>query len=293
MAEYFGPSEEVVEGGIFACTVPLETEMARFEALRAADEAAAANVIKHGAMLVALAKRGDLERLALMVRTTAPTYWFTVQMLLAAAESGQAKIVAYMVDNGAKLDSAPLKEILIHVAAHCDAEDGGENCADVATYLVRTAKINVDAMRKSDYWTAMHVAVARGLVKLVHHLVSLGANVNAVAENDVMPLHLAESQAPQEAQDSLVTFLCNHGARRDWRDLLRSTPKKPTLEEAVAKLRLECAAKDAARGQEAHSSRLVLETPDDDNTRQQPTRAAATEQQRSLCVGTSPQAPSK
>ncbi|CAN0547605.1 unnamed protein product, partial [Ectocarpus sp. 12 AP-2014] len=49
--------------------------------------------------------------------------------------------------------------------------------------------------RKSDFRTPLHVAVRRGLFEAARRLIELGADVNAVAKGDVMPLTLAEEPA--------------------------------------------------------------------------------------------------
>ena len=203
--------------GVFAPSAPFEKEMARFEALRVANPRCAAMEMRRGAALVAVARSGDVEKLHVMVRSGSPPwFWFTCQMFSAAAVAGHVRVLKYMLVHGLPLDTPPLEEGLVKLAETCEAADGGAAVVDVARYLVAQGGVDVNRQRRSDWRTCLHVACARGLRDLATALVALGADVNAVARDDVMPLHCADD-APEHAKDALRALLEKKGARRTWR----------------------------------------------------------------------------
>lgn len=48
--------------------------------------------------------------------------------------------------------------------------------------------------RRKDYFTALHVACTREFPRTVNTLIGLGADVNAVAANDMMPLLIVHNK---------------------------------------------------------------------------------------------------
>ncbi|KAJ1447427.1 hypothetical protein M885DRAFT_542773 [Pelagophyceae sp. CCMP2097] len=223
---------EPMTSGPFALSGSFEAEIVRFEELRKCDAARADVMMKQGVRLLQMAKAGDVAKLTLLVKAAPLMYWFTVQMFLGAAACGKQKVVEYMLEEGINLHTPPVDDVLLHVAEHCDDEDGGAAVVDVATYLVREAGIKVSRARRGDYHTAMHVACARGLRALVACLVGLGAEVNAVALDDVMPLHCAEA-APRDAV-LIARMLTERGGLKEWRGLLRGERVAPALPPAPA-----------------------------------------------------------
>ena len=57
------------------------------------------------------------------------------------------------------------------------------------------------------YFAPIHIAVKRGLVDTVEYLLSHGADANAVAAADAMPLTLAEALVPSSDKDAIVDLL--------------------------------------------------------------------------------------
>ena len=61
---------------------------------------------------------------------------------------------------------------------------------------------------KKSYITALHIAVKRGLEKTILFLLDHGADVNAVADGDSMPLILAEAlDSSVTARNSIIAIL--------------------------------------------------------------------------------------
>ena len=86
------------ETGIFTPGVGgCGAELKRFQALQGCNKRAADQEMKRGALLVGLARKGDVDRLHLAVRSgPRPWFWFSCQMFKEAAVAGQVKILKYM-----------------------------------------------------------------------------------------------------------------------------------------------------------------------------------------------------
>ena len=92
--------------------------------------------------------------------------------------------------------------------------------------------------REPDLFTALHLACAGGLVDAVRALIKGGADVDAVATEDVMPIHCAES--------------CTSAAqKKEILSMLRAKDAKRSVAEVLAALR---AARGGGRGGQAKSS---------------------------------------
>ena len=198
--------------GVFALQASLKTELSRFLTLREKDPKLAGWEIKRGAVLVGLARDGRLDRLTTMVRSRPPCYWFTAQMFAEAAVAGRTEVIDFMVSEAAPLDSSPLCDILTQLAERATGD--GSSVVPMTRHLVTTAGIHPSRQRRTDWFTALHVACERGLYALAVCLVTLGADVNAVARDDIMPIHCAE-KAPDPAP--FLELLRKRGARRTWR----------------------------------------------------------------------------
>ena len=74
--------------------------------------------------------------------------------------------------------------------------------------------------REPDLFTALHLACAGGLVCAVKALIEGGADVDAVAAEDVMPIHCAESCDAAEARKQILELLRAKGAKRSVAEVL-------------------------------------------------------------------------
>ena len=60
---------------------------------------------------------------------------------------------------------------------------------------------------KRTWFTPLHIAVKRGLRQTVEFLTDRGADVNAVGEEDCMPLTLADKLDPSSEKNFIVDIL--------------------------------------------------------------------------------------
>ncbi|KAJ8609629.1 hypothetical protein CTAYLR_006261 [Chrysophaeum taylorii] len=196
--------------GVFALRASLKTEMSRFRTLRLRDKDQAAFEMKRGAVMVGLARDGQLKKLRDMVGDKSPWYWFTVHMFTEAAVNARLGVIDYMVENGAPIDQHPLRDILTVVAERASPDDA----VKATTHLVTSVGFLASHQRCGDWLSPLHVACQTANFALAERLVNLGADVNAVAKDDIMPLHCADRASDPEP---FYTLLLDRGARRAWR----------------------------------------------------------------------------
>jgi hypothetical protein len=115
-------------------------------------------------------------------------------MFRAAVCRGNLGIVQWMIEGGISPKSLPPIADSLHdiVSRFVLGNDGGKFTLLMITYLVEEGKFDVSRPRKTDGWTPLHIAAQRNLVVAARHLVGLGADVNAVGKDDMMPLNLAD-----------------------------------------------------------------------------------------------------
>jgi hypothetical protein len=219
------------ETGIFTPGVGgCGAELKRFQALQGCNKRAADQEMKRGALLVGLARKGDVDRLHLAVRSgPRPWFWFSCQMFKEAAVNGQVKILKYMLVHGIQLDRPPLDECLCTLCEACDDTDGGASVVAAARYLVTQGGADVNKVRRRDWRGPLHICSVRNLHELGAFLVDAGADVNAVAKDDSTPLGLC-------SEGALMDVLKARGARTTWRRDAEPTPVPPPVKKRTAPL---------------------------------------------------------
>lgn len=190
---------------LFSITTSLETETARIATMRAKCPKQAEFEMKRGACLVGLARDGRVD--ALKAALSRPTLrWFAVKMFIEAVRNNRKNVVDFMTDNGLRLDQPGLCDTLINLAQDSTAT----NRVEMTKNLVQQGHFIASYQRRSDWKTALHVACENGDFELADTLLDLGADVNAVAKDDVMPLNCA-------VDGKLANLLIQRGARNTWR----------------------------------------------------------------------------
>jgi len=198
------------EEGLFSVEGSVAAEKEKFENL--VKRNAAIKELQFGTRLVQLARDGDLQKLELGVRTKKPLFWFTVQMFREAACHNQIQVLRFMSQNGLSFQY-PLDEIITYVVAQAEIIS-----QQVLWYLVYECGIPASRQRRKDCFSALHIACDQANFELVQFLVDqLGADVNAVATNDIMPIHCAQRASTSSDKDKIVAFLRERGARSHWR----------------------------------------------------------------------------
>lgn len=160
--------------------------------------------------LVALCANGQLSALQRRLQTTSRSEllnYFIADMFLKALESGHFAVCSYMVQQGYPLHSNDPSVKIPHapfLAMNLVSDQRGR---DMLEYLGRL-EYDVNTPHDRDWLTLLHVAVRRQLVSTVEYLLArTNADVNAVAEDDVMPLTLALAAESSPMKDQITELL--------------------------------------------------------------------------------------
>ncbi|RLN86690.1 hypothetical protein BBJ28_00013386 [Nothophytophthora sp. Chile5] len=169
-------------------------------------------------------------------------------MFREACSTKRLDVLRFLLLNGFDLQQSCMRDILHSVIESVD----GLQSADATQLLLRfllDAGVDVNWQRKSDLYTALHVASSKNLYAIAYLLVLYGADVNAIAavrnddtrprvfryisdlansilQDDAMPLSCAVKSmdicgtittADREQNELLVSFLAENHARATWR----------------------------------------------------------------------------
>ncbi|XP_022103935.1 protein phosphatase 1 regulatory subunit 12A-like isoform X15 [Acanthaster planci] len=148
--------------------------------------------------------------------------------LHAAASCGFLDIAQYLVDNGANVAAVNNEgEIPLDLAEEEDMEEYLQNIIDKLGLDVENARNEEEQRMLTDanQWlntknikekrhpksgaTALHVAAAKGYIKVMSILIQAGANVDEIDNDGWTPLHAASHWGQKEAVESLVENMCD------------------------------------------------------------------------------------
>ncbi len=215
--------------GVFSSSSSFEDDLSFIQHLEATEPAYARALIRQGQELVRLASSDGLRQIMALVGRTKPREllpYFTAKMFLGACFNGHINVMRYMLQQGFDYTREPCKYLLHRVV---DSQLSTKRKAAVLQAVCRLG-YHVDEPAPPLGFTPLHVAVATGDIPNVASILSLGADVNAVANKDVMPLTLAVSAAKCAIASSSNPHL-------DWQSETASLPQDVKVEDlAVASI---------------------------------------------------------
>ncbi|KAF1316777.1 Ankyrin repeat-containing domain, partial [Globisporangium splendens] len=216
-------------------------EMKFLERMRAQDPESAANVVANGQLLVEYAQQGQLKAIQCAldhIQGDRVLMFYSARMFRAACQNHRVDVLRFMLAHGFDVTQVGMRDIL-----HCvidEIADDVQHADDAAQPLLRfliEAGVDVNWQRATDLFTALHVACQKNLYAIAYLLILYGADVNAIAMNDEMPLTCAV--VPNEATHYaltqhalLVSLLEEHNVRRTWRKSRK--PSEVSSDAAIA-----------------------------------------------------------
>lgn len=213
---------------------PLE-EMKR---LRECDPESAANLVANGKLLVGFARDGNLRALQCAVEHMQEgemLIFYVIRMFREACASKRLDVLKFMLSNGFDLQQSCMRDVLHAAVETVNSSQDAEAVQPLIRFLL-DAGVDVNWQRKSDLCTALHVACRNNLYAIAYLLILYGADVNAIAADDSMPLACANgvgqtatlSASDQEQKELLVSLLKDNGARATWRKQPRVSASSET-----------------------------------------------------------------
>mmetsp|Transcript_3822 Transcript_3822/g.5552 ORF Transcript_3822/g.5552 Transcript_3822/m.5552 type:complete len:219 (-) Transcript_3822:81-737(-) len=194
-------------------------EMDRLQTLRTTQPEYAKQIMLQNDNLVELAAAGLLESIVSIVLTSREDEvltWTGAKMFKAACLNGHIHVVKFMGENGLDRRHPGLVNILHYLMEETEDE---MNLLKVIPVLV-AQDFDINDMRRSDSYTPLHLVCKRGFINLFKLLVTLGADVHAIANDNSMPincaLELAENATTTQqvvSAGNIVTYLRRLGAQ--------------------------------------------------------------------------------
>ena len=211
---------------IFRSTMSIRKEMERMKRIQETDPETFEIMWKNGQLLVELASTGQVGVLRQVGNEMAQDEmlaYFIIKMAQQACLNGHIDVLKYMTDQGLVLSHHPPLRDLLHQVL----EKAPPAPSQPLLRFLLDHGLDVNYQRPADHFTALHVACQRQMYEEVCFLVFYGADVNAIAQKDLMPLNCVESSsttATSSVKDKLIEFLVNHDAQRTWRRPSSSRP---------------------------------------------------------------------
>ena len=219
---------EEIRVKLFCSRLNATNEMQRFQKLREENPEKCKSIFQNCEEMIKYASNGSLSRFKRAVMNTHIDdmfQFFSHKMFIASLLNNHFMITSIMLDEDYNVNmtgkTCPLHECLSQV--------NDEIGCNIVEFLITRSKVDVnttDNINKT-YETALHVAVRRQLPSTVSMLINLGADVDAVANHDSMPLPMAKVslKMAEMTQDKegymiahrIVTDLLAKNARETWR----------------------------------------------------------------------------
>ena len=179
-----------VKVGKFTMRRNVQRQLRDFAGLRASHPEKARQMHDRGEALIALAQQGKFTKLRdfinLLQEDEILTY-YVVRAYKAALMEGHLMVVSLFIDEGYPFSKASVPAVLLEIMG---TEDD-DKCYDLVEFLVMKG-YDVNLAAQGTWLTALHVSIRYGLLRTARLLVERGADINAVADGDVMPLTLAK-----------------------------------------------------------------------------------------------------
>ena len=209
---------------MYAIKKSIDMQMKMLQDLRASsnddDNEKARDIFMKGEQLVNHASNGELRKVKLVSDELVnkygddiciPTY-FIARMFKSSLENGHLMITSYIIDQGYPYQAYSVPNSIQECLKVVEDHRG----VDIIEFLVAKG-MDVNFQTQGTWLTALHIAAEAGLVETVKTLIRFGADVNAVADGDLMPLHMAEQCNKSTAKDEIVEILKKNGAKLSWR----------------------------------------------------------------------------
>lgn len=188
----------------------IAAQMEQMERLRASDPVLFGHRFALGDELVRSCANGALRKVVEAVNGAEDDdifFYFAVKMFHAALINGHIMIANFLLDQGFPLQYAGTSGVP-HPLTEAIAVVDDFRAIAIIEFLVIGKRMDVNTQPPPNWLTPLHIAIKRGLFETVKCLLSHGADSNAVAKDDIMPLTLAEGLPTQHPfRDEIVDVL--------------------------------------------------------------------------------------
>lgn len=204
----------------------LELQFRRFATLRHLHPEKCKVIYDTGETLVTHASKGQLQKLRALLESTDDDVeillYHSHRMFIQALTQGHLVVAKYIIDAGFPFRSfglpCPLHESLASVNDY--------RAEEITRFLVNSG-LDINFQESKNWLSPLHVAIKYQLFRTIQYMISIGADVNAIARDDIMPLNLAESADATLSvhKGEIIDLLQGKGARATWRRMAATTTK--------------------------------------------------------------------
>ena len=133
-----------------------------------------------------------------------PSFYFASKAFTASCLGQHLFIAAYILDNGYPINSDSGPNVLLECLRQESIQD--EECVSLIEFLNKYS-FNVNRQEDKTWLAPIHIAVEKQLLLTLQLLIATGADVNIVADKDVMPLNMAMALPESEKKNQILDLL--------------------------------------------------------------------------------------
>jgi hypothetical protein len=118
--------------------------------------------------------------------------------------NGHLVIADQMIKSGFPFQNYSLPNVLLDVLRDSETTD---DAADRAITFLNDRQYDLNSQDRQSWETGLHVAVSRQFLKTIETMITLGCDVNAVARDDIQPLHVADKIEHDSNRMTIIELL--------------------------------------------------------------------------------------
>jgi hypothetical protein len=185
----------------------IQQEMNRIDALRRTDPDRCRKMFEIGADLVLSCKHGQISKIRKQIQQLPKEdmlIYFSVKMFKESLANGHLIIADQLIKSGFPFKQAALPNALLEMLSYNTTSD---DSAEKAILFLNDRGFDLNSHDRVSWETGVHVSVRRKFTRSVEALIRLGADVNAVARDDIQPLHLADEIDNDSSRMAMIELL--------------------------------------------------------------------------------------
>jgi hypothetical protein len=179
----------------FPPSYTLYHEMETFKKLMEENPDQGKEYLSIGETIVNTAQNGSMRKFCSIISSFSqskaiPLLYFSVKAFSAALKSQHFMICTFLLDHGFPLNN-PTATIPHFLNLLLQDEELSDIDLVSIIHFLHHCHFDLNQQENKTYWSPLHYAIQRGYLQCIETLLSYGIDVNSVAADDIMPLHIA------------------------------------------------------------------------------------------------------
>eukprot|EP01040_Poterioochromonas_malhamensis_P002462 gene2462-2618_t len=198
-------------------------EMTKFQNLMKVDSLKGKQLMQTGQQLIEYSRNGNYFKFSSFlaaiindpsINESFPFIYYLSKSLEESLSSMHFMIASFLFDHGYPLNHHQLPNPLLVCLKNNFLND--DHCYEIIQFL-SLKNFDLNQQEDSTYFSPLHYAAQRQFLRCVQLLLELKADVNSVADKDVMPLTLAQCAPTNQNKEEILRLLVESGAKVSWR----------------------------------------------------------------------------